>query len=89
MTTPALLLGGLIASLIGFSFHLVRGGNLMRLMLYLILSWLGFWLGQFLAMRLGWTFASIGSLHLGLAVSLSLAVLFFGYWLSLVEVVKK
>lgn len=89
MTFPALILGLLISTLYGAAFHLWRGGRLWRLILYLILGWSGFWLGQFLAYRLGWTFFSIGSLHLGLATLLSAIFLIVGHWLSLVEIERK
>ena len=89
MTFPALIFGLIISTLYGAVFHLWRGGNIWRLLLYLILGWTGFWLGQFLATRLGWSFASLGSLHLGMATLLSALFLFAGYWLSLVEVERK
>lgn len=89
MTLPALIFGLLISTLYGVAFHLWRGGSGVRLVLYLILGWAGFWSGQLLASQLGWTFGSLGSLHLGMATLLSAIFLFGGYWLSLVEVEKK
>jgi hypothetical protein len=86
---PALLLGVLISTLYGAAFHLWRGGNIWRLILYLVLGWLGFWLGQFLATQLGWSLGSYGQLHLGMATLLSAVFLFGGYWLSQVEVSRK
>jgi hypothetical protein len=89
MTFPALIFGLIISTLYGAAFHLWRGGNIWRLLLYLVLGWTGFWLGQFLATQLGWTFFSLGSLHLGMATLLSAIFLLAGYWLSLVEVERK
>lgn len=89
MTLPAFIFGLLIASLYGAAFHLWRGGGLGRLLLYLVLSWIGFWAGHFVAERFGWTFGSVGPLHIGLATIFSLIFLFIGYWLSKVEVQKK
>jgi hypothetical protein len=66
-----------------------RRGGLERLALYILLAWSGFWIGQFLAVRLGWTFGSLGPLHLGMATLVSLAFLGIGYWLSLVEVERR
>jgi uncharacterized membrane protein YeaQ/YmgE (transglycosylase-associated protein family) len=86
MSLPTLLFGFLISTLMGAVFHLLRGGSAGRLLLYLILGWVGFWAGHFLASYFGWTFGSIGPLHLGLAVLVSLIFLVIGYWLSLVEV---
>jgi hypothetical protein len=88
MTLPALIFGLIISSLYGAAFHLWRGGGIGRLILYLSLSWLGFWLGHFLAEQLGWSFGSVGPLHIGLATITSFLFLFIGSWLSRVEVQK-
>lgn len=89
MTIPALLIGMLIATLYGAAFHLWRGGGFGRLVLYIILGWIGFWAGHFIGQRLGWNFASLGPLRLGMATIASLLFLLVGHWLSLVEVNKK
>ena len=89
MTLPAFLLGFIISTLYGAAFHFWRGGKAGRLLLYLILSWVGFWFGHFLAVRLGLAFGSIGPLHLGLATVGSVVFLVVGYWLSLAEREKK
>lgn len=89
MSFPAILFGLLISSLYGAVFHLWRGGGLGRLVLYMLLGWAGFWIGQFIAARWGWTFGSLGPLHLGMASIVSLLFLGIGYWLSLVEVDRK
>lgn len=83
MTLPGLLLGMIIASLIGALFHLLRGGGLGRLLLYLLMAWVGFWAGHILGAIQNWTFLSIGPLRLGTAVIGSLVALSSGYWLSL------
>ncbi len=85
MNLPGLLLGFVLSTLYGAVFHLLRGGGMGRLLLYIILSWIGFWSGQILATYLGWTLISVGSLHLGLATLGSLILLLLGYWLSLVR----
>lgn len=85
MTLPALLFGVLVSTLMGAAFHLWKGGGLGRLILYLILGWVGFWIGHVLGNALGWTFGSIGPLRLGMAVVAGLGVLAFGHWLSLVQ----
>jgi hypothetical protein len=85
MTLPAFLLGMLIATLYGTAFHLWRGGSLGRLILLVILAWFGFWAGQWIAQRMGWTVLSVGPLHLGLATIFSFLFLALGYWLSRVE----
>jgi hypothetical protein len=89
MTTPAFLFGLLVSTLIGAAFHLLLGGGLGRLLLYLILGWIGFWGGHILAAYLDWTFGNVGPLNLGLAIFSSLVVLFVGHWLSKVEVERR
>jgi hypothetical protein len=82
MTLPALLFGFLVSTLLGAVFHLWKGGSLGRLVLYLLLSWIGFWAGHLLGSRLGWTFFSIGPLHLGMAMLVGAVALYGGNWLS-------
>ncbi|MFU8771415.1 MAG: hypothetical protein ACNA8H_03235 [Anaerolineales bacterium] len=85
MTIPTILFGILLSTLYGAAFHVWRGGSLGRLLLYLLLGWVGFWSGHALANNFGWTFLSVGSLRLGIASLGSALFLFAGYWLSLVE----
>jgi hypothetical protein len=89
MTLPAFFFGFLLSTLYGAVFHLWRGGNAGRLLLYLLLGWTGFWIGQMAARRLGWTFLSIGALHVGMATIISFLFLGLGYWLSLMDVERK
>jgi hypothetical protein len=88
MTLPALIFGGLVATLLGALFHLWRGGNFGRLVLYIILSWIGFWIGQLAAGVVGWGIINVGPLHLGMSILGSLIVLGIGYWLSLIQMDK-
>jgi hypothetical protein len=89
MTLPAFIFGFLLSTLYGVLFHLWRGGNLWRLILYIILSWFGFWFGNALGGQLNITIFDIGPLHVGIATFSSIVFLSLGYWLSLVEVRKK
>ena len=89
MSLPSLLLGFVLSTLLGAGFHAVRGGGGGKLLLDLVLGWLGFWLGQLAAARLGFTIGNLGSLHLGLAIPVGLIFLFVGNWLSPVESQKK
>jgi uncharacterized membrane protein YeaQ/YmgE (transglycosylase-associated protein family) len=89
MSIPTLILGLILSTLYGALFHLWRGGNAGRLLLYLILAWLGFWLGQFLGNYLKFSFDTLGQLHIVIATLGSFILLFIGYWLSLVQVEKK
>ena len=84
MSFPTLLLGLILSTLYGALFHLWRGGNAGRLLLYLILSWIGFWLGQLIASYFNFSFDALGQLHLLFSTLGSLIFLAVGYWLSLV-----
>ena len=81
MTLPTLIFGGLVATLYGAIFHLIRGGGLGKLILYILLSWVGFFSGQFIAERTGWEFINIGALNLGIATITSILFMIVGYWI--------
>ena len=85
MSTATLLLGSIIAILIGAIFHLWRGGKAGRLFLYLLLSIAGFWSAHFAANLLQWNFDKFGQLHIGFGILGSLVALLIGYWLSLID----
>ena len=89
MTVPALLFGIFLSTLYGALFHFWRGGDKKRLILYLTLGWVGFWSGQILGTVMGWSFAEVGPLNLGMATLGAVIFLGIGYWLSLVEVDRK
>ena len=82
---PALFLGFLISSLFGALFHLWKDGGPGRLLLYLILSWMGFGAGHFLGGLIDFSFLSYGELNLGAALTGGVLFLGVGYWLSLVK----
>ena len=85
MSTTTILLGFVISTLFGALFHLWRGGKAGRLLLYLILSWIGFWAAHFLAELFNWDFDQLGQLHIGLGILGSITFLAGGYWLSLID----
>ncbi len=85
MTVPSLFIGFLISSLLGAIFHIWRGGGPGRLLLYIILAWIGFWGGHTLGFFWGVEFFSLGPLYLGTAILGSILFLGIGYWLSLVD----
>jgi hypothetical protein len=89
MTIPGLILGTVVGALIGGLLHLIVGGNLGRLILYLIFSVAGFWVGHIAGEILGWTFFSVGPVHYGMALLGGVVITGIGYWLSLVQTVKK
>jgi hypothetical protein len=89
MTFPALVFGIILSTIYGTAFHFWKGGGLSRLILYVILSWLGFWIGHFVGSAIGWTFASAGPINTGMATLGSAVFLFVGEWLSRVEITSK
>ena len=82
MTLPAFLFFSLVGILYGTLFHLWRGGNAGRLLLYVLLGWSGFWVGHFLGDYLMWTFWHFGAVNFGMATLISLVFLALGYWLG-------
>jgi hypothetical protein len=89
MTLPTIVFGFISAILIGSGFHLWKGGGLGKLMLYLVASIIGFWLGQFFAILLQWQFLPVGALQFGIDVLGSGLSLFVGYWLTNHKAVPK
>jgi uncharacterized membrane protein YeaQ/YmgE (transglycosylase-associated protein family) len=82
MHVPAILFGFVLATMYGALAHVLFGGNLGRLVFFILSSWVGFWGGHFAAERLGWDlfgfrpvvydFATLGSvIFLVLAALLS------------------
>jgi hypothetical protein len=64
MTLQSWLLAFALATIYGAAFHLWRGGNARRLLLYLLAGWLGFALGQGLGELLSLTILKVGQIHL-------------------------
>jgi len=89
MSIPTLFLGLILSTLYGALFHLWRGGNAGRLLLYLLLSWIGFWIGQLVGNLIGISFDTIGQLHVLSATLGSMLFLAIGFWLSLVQAEPK
>ena len=80
MTLPGVLLALLLATACGLAFHLVRGGSVARMALYVLTAWVCFFAGHALAQLLGWRFGRLGSLNLavaGLATVLGLLAVSF------------
>jgi uncharacterized protein YybS (DUF2232 family) len=81
MTFPAFVFSFFLALLFGSLLHLWRGGSLVRLLLYLVLSVLGFFGGHFAANLLSINFIRVGTINLGMGILGSLVMLGLGYWL--------
>ncbi len=89
ISIPSIFLGLVLSTLYGSLFHLWRGGNAGRLLLYLLLAWIGFWIGQLIGNYLDVSFDKLGQLHLFFSTLASVIFLAVGYWLSLVQVETK
>jgi hypothetical protein len=89
MTIPAILFGVVLSTVYGTVFHLWKDGSLNRLFLFVILSWLGFWIGHIIGAILNLSFAAAGPINAGMATLGSAVFLFVGEWLSRVEIKKK
>ena len=85
MTFPAIVFSFFLASIFGSLMHIWRNGGLFRLVLYLVLSRIGFFAGHIIAQVLSIHFLDLGPIHLGMGILGSLALLGLGYWLSLVD----
>lgn len=83
MNLPVILFGFVLSSMYAAAFHAWRGGSIIRLVVYLILSWVGFSIGQVLGENLAWSFGNIGALYVVPATLGSLVLLALGYWLGL------
>ena len=81
MTLPSIFLAVVIASLIGAGFHLWKGGNFGRLLLYLVLAWVGFGIGLVVGNLGDWDLFTIGPLQTGAGLLGAAALLSLGHWL--------
>lgn len=75
MTTPTLMLGFVLATLLGALAHLIFGGDARRLAAFLIAGWVGFVIGQIAATLFHWNFLNIGTLHVLPAVLSSIGLI--------------
>jgi hypothetical protein len=64
VTLQSILLGFLIATACGLLFHVVRGGPVSRIGLYVLAAWIAFWVGQLLSLLTGWEWGRVGTLNL-------------------------
>lgn len=84
-TIPALTFALVLSLLCGALYHLARGGNGWYLLLYFVLSTLGFTAGQGLSLWRGWQLIRFGRLDVGLGIIGSFVFLAIGEWLSKIE----
>jgi len=70
-----------VSLLAGALFHAVRGGGGWRLLLDLVLSLIGFMLGQAATVGLGFVLFKFGALDLGMGIIGSILFMSAGIWL--------
>lgn len=78
MSLNTILFGVLLSTLYGGLYHLIRGGKVRKLLLFLALSWAGFWLGDTVGWLMGWTFAPVGNMNAGMGTIGAFVFLFVG-----------
>ncbi len=82
IAAAGLVLGFLVASAYGAIFHLIFGGPSARLLLYLIVAWLGFAAGHWLGAWLNLTWLKLGAVQLLSASLIAWAALLLSRWLA-------
>lgn len=82
MPIPTILFGVLLAIFWGAIFHFLRGGSTRRLIIFLLLSIVGFWTGDTVAYNSGWSFLPVGVLNAGMGSLFSIVFLMVGELLA-------
>ncbi len=82
MTLPAILFSLIMAVLYASIYHLIRGGNLISYLIYLVVSIIGFFGGQYLANLVGIKFITLGTINFGIGSLSSIGLLLIGSWIS-------
>lgn len=85
MNVATYIFGWVMATLLGAVFHLWKDGGFWKLVIYIVLSWIGFFLGHFIAKSAGFNFMNVGSLYFGGGIIGSIIILFAGHWFSRIE----
>ncbi len=85
MNYSSYLFGFILATLLGALFHLWRNGGVVRLLLFLVFSWIGFFVGHTIANYFGFNFFSVGPLNIVGGIVGSIAFLLLGNWIAKIE----
>lgn len=80
-SASGLVLGFLLASIYGGVFHLIFGGPIRRILVYLFAAWLGFFIGQFIGDFFNFEILKLGKIHLVSASIGAWAALLAAWWL--------
>ncbi len=82
MPNPVFAFACIIATMYGLIFYVVQGGAPRRLVLFVITSWVGFLLGQYIGDSLQFDNLRIGIIHLLPATVAAFALLVFAHILT-------
>ncbi len=82
MPNPIIVFAFIIATMFGLAFHVVMGGDARRMVLFIVTSWLGFLLGQFVGNHIEIALLKIGVVHLLPASVGALGMLIFAHVLT-------
>lgn len=81
-TASSIVLGFLLSTAFAALFHLLIGGPIRRLILYILFSWIGFTIGHFLGEMLQLDWFKLGPLYLFSASIGSWIALLGSWWLA-------
>ena len=81
MNLSSYIFGLILATLLAAIFHLWRDGGFWKLMIYIGLSWFGFFVGNWAAGSAGIKFLVVGPVYLGGGILGSVIFLFLGHWI--------
>ena len=82
MPNPVFIFAFVIATMYGLGFHVILGGNARRMVLFVVSSWVGFLLGQYVGGYLDITILRIGVVHLLPASITAAGLLIFAHVLT-------
>ncbi len=80
--SPGFLFSFLLATAYGAGFHLLFGGDLRKLGLYLLAAWMGFALGQWVSAVSDLPLLDVGPVHAFIASLGSWLALVLSHWLG-------
>ncbi len=83
---PGFLLMLLISMAIGLFVHLWRGGSVLRMLVLVLITMLGFMMGHWIGQKANSTFLVIGWVQLGWGVILAVLAALVGAWLTEIKI---
>ena len=82
LPAPTLTFGFILATIFGAVFHLIFGGDVRRLAIFLLVGWFGFLLGHLLGGNFGISVFNVGSLHILGATVGAFTLLFLAHFMT-------